>query len=125
MSNEFRPTASLENNGLRVAFADPKERSSSKNIDVVLDIDDSGAPCGIELLGLCATLGARAADNLRRLPKSQTVRANYDPDSDSLTIGVSVGSGTRIRNSIPKVAMAGISQSGQLVTLELPWSPET
>src|SRR6185437_16259772 len=125
MSNEFRPTASLENNRLRVAFADPKGRSSSKNIDIVLDIDDMGAPCGIEVLGLCATLGARAADNLRQLPKSQTVRANYDPDSDSLTIGVAVGSGTRIRKTVPKVAVAGINESGQLITLEFPWSPAT
>jgi len=117
MTLKFRPFASYENRALRVALQDPQRVTQSQELEVVIDLDEFGDPSGIEIVGLCFALGSRAAGRLSDLVTGPGVRFSYDPESDAAAIGVTVGSGTRVRKSIPKLATAGLDSDGQLVTL--------
>jgi uncharacterized protein YuzE len=99
---------------LRVAFRDPKSVAQSRDVEVVVDLDEFGDPCGIEVIGLRAALGIHVAE-VTQLAAGRDVRFSYDHQSDSAAIGVSVGSGTRVRESVPRRATAGLDSDGHLV----------
>jgi uncharacterized protein YuzE len=117
MTYEFRPFASYENRALRVALQNPEGMTRSQELEVVIDLDEFGDPSGIEVVGFCSALGSRAAGRRSDLVTGPGVRFSYDRESDAAAIGVTVGSGTRVRKSIPKRATAGLDSDGQLVTL--------
>lgn len=119
MTEGFRPRASYEGGTLRVVFRDPQRVARSHDVDVVVDLDEFSDPSGIEILGLCSVLGSNATDDLMNIAVGPDVRFGYDRESDAATIGVSVGTGTRVRKSIPRRANAGLDIEGRLVALEV------
>ncbi len=116
MTADFRPTVTYDKTALRIVLRDPQHIAHRQELDVVIDLDEFGDPSGIEIIGLCSALGARAAE---RPPvfESGDVRFSYDRESDAAAIGVDVGSGTRIRSSVPKRALAELDEQGRLSTI--------
>jgi len=119
MTEGYRPRASYEAGTLRVVFRDPQRVTRSHDVDVAVDLDEFSDPAGIEILGLCSALGSNAANDLTEVAVGPDVRFGYDRESDAATIGVSVGSGTRVRKSVPRLANAGLDIEGRLVVLEV------
>ena len=119
MTGGFRPRVFYEAGTLRVMFRDPKQVTQSRDVDVAVDLDEFDDPSGIEVLGLCSVLGSHAADDLVDLAVGPDVRFGYDRESDAAAIGVAVGSGTRVRKSLPRRAVAGLDPDGRLVTIEI------
>jgi uncharacterized protein YuzE len=118
MTPEFRPVASFTNGSLRIAFADPRCVSESRDLEVVVDLDEFGDPCGVEMIGMSAALGANAPVLAESLA-GEEVRFSYDRESDAAAIGVSVGTGTRVRRSVPRQAVVGLDSAGRLITVAI------
>ena len=118
MTTTFTPRAEYKDGTLRVAFRDPRFVKQSRDVGVVVDLDEFGDPCGIEVIGLQAALGAHAAE-MTQIAASQEVRFSYDGECDSAAIGVSVGSGSRVGKSVSRRATAGLDFSGRLVTVTI------
>jgi hypothetical protein len=103
---------------LRVQLLDARSVRSTKEVAVVVDLDESNVPCGIEILGLRSLIGAMATI----LPVSTAdpeavVRSSYDSETDAAVIGAHNGYGTRVVASVPLIAQVNLDGEGRFVSL--------
>lgn len=118
--NDFQPTATFFEGLLCVQLRETTCVRSAAQIDIIMDIDDTQTPCGVEILHLKSVLGEMAAEfPTATFDSDAIVRSSYDPDIDAATIGVDLGKGgNRVLYSVPTIARVGIDADGRLVCIK-------
>jgi hypothetical protein len=120
VTSQVQPSVSWRDRALRIVFRGGAAlMSGSRALEVVVDMDEFSDPAGIEILGVRATLGPCGVELLPDLLEGSDVRFGYDPETDAATIGLSIATGTRVRESIPVRATAALGLDGQLLSLEM------
>ena len=114
----FRPKVTFENSILRLALRDAAV-VTTRDIEVVIDVDEFGDPSGLEIIGICEVLGENALVRLAENLDGSEIRFSYDGAIDTVALGVGIAAGSRVRESVPKLGRAGLDAEGRWVTLDV------
>jgi len=119
MKRQFQRTVTVIDGVITVLLFDPSEKERIVPLNVVLDLDESNDPVGLEIIGFRDQLGAAVTEFVPDLlDESRGIRFGYDSDSDAASIGLPIGSGARLSRSVAITASAKLDERGRPISIQ-------